>query len=286
MWYFRKMRWIVDSGGTKSSWVNEKGITKNFLGINPNIHSKDFIVSVLSDVVEALNLAGNDDIVWYGAGCSTISSIRKLRSCFEELRIEKIEIHHDLLAACRAVLGSQAGIVGILGTGSNACLYDGKNIVKEKVSLGYAMGDEGGGAYFGKRILQDYINGVMPPEEETIFQQHFPDEKPQLVTSFYSSQAPSSHLGQFAKLMAEFNEHSEYKKNLLESGFEAYKALFIKPLMQAGITKIGFVGSVASIYKNELSRLCQNIGLEVVSVCQNPIQNLLEWHNQQNSKRG
>ena len=36
------------------------------------------------------------------------------------------EYHSDLLAAARGLCGDRTGIVAILGTGSNSCLYDGK----------------------------------------------------------------------------------------------------------------------------------------------------------------
>jgi N-acetylglucosamine kinase-like BadF-type ATPase len=275
------MQWIVDSGGTKSAWVNQIGNTKNFQGINPNIHSKDFIINVLTDVKKSLNLTCNDTVVWYGAGCSALSSIEKLEECFVELGLKNVEINHDLLAACRAVLGAKAGIVGILGTGSNACFFNGKTIEREKISLGYVMGDEGGGAYFGKRLLQDYVNGVMPKVEASVFQHCFPADKTQLISDFYSSEAASAHLGQYAKVLGKMAPESEYKKRLISSGFEDYMNLFISPLIKADSNRIGFIGTVASIYEKELKNLSESMGLEFLGVDQNPIKALLNWHNSQ-----
>jgi N-acetylglucosamine kinase-like BadF-type ATPase len=279
MWYFRKMRWIVDSGGTKSSWINENGLLVDFEGINPNIHSSESIEHTLVKAKSHLQLSKSDTFVWYGAGCSSKSSVEKLEKCFFNLGLEKIDINHDLLAACRAVLGSDSGIVGILGTGSNACFYDGARIVKEKVSLGYVMGDEGGGAYFGKRLLQDFVNGTMPKTESDIFTAHFPGEPTELISAFYSSSKASAHLGQYAKVLPLFDEESAYKKRLLHSGFDAYNELFINPLRNTDSNKIGFVGTVATIYSKELKDLIENQKLEWVGVCQNPIKALLEWHN-------
>ena len=286
MWYFRKMRWIVDSGGTKSSWINENGLLIDFEGINPNIHSSEFIDQILNKAKDHLKLSVSDNIVWYGAGCSSKNSIEKLKKCFFKQGIENIEIHHDLLAACRAVLGSNAGIVGILGTGSNACFYDGVNITKEKVSLGYVMGDEGGGAYFGKRLLQDYVNQTMPKSESEIFKLYFPEQPTDLITAFYSSSKASAHLGQFAKILNHFPVDSTYKFDLIHSGFEAYKELFIKPLKSDVSNAIGFVGTVATIYSNELKEMCNSIDMKWIGVCQNPIEALLEWHNSKQIKQG
>jgi N-acetylglucosamine kinase-like BadF-type ATPase len=40
----------------------------------------------------------------------------------------EINIGHDLLASCRALLGDEPGFAAILGTGTNTCLYDGTDI--------------------------------------------------------------------------------------------------------------------------------------------------------------
>ena len=60
------------------------------------------------------------------------------------------------MAAARALWFDEPGIVAILGTGSNSCVYDGINIIEAVPSLGYILGDEGSGAYLGKKLLQYY----------------------------------------------------------------------------------------------------------------------------------
>ena len=63
----------------------------------------------------------------------------------------KIDVETDLMAAARAVCGHEKGIACILGTGSNSCYYNGKKIVKNSPGIGYVLGDEGSGAYLGKK---------------------------------------------------------------------------------------------------------------------------------------
>ena len=57
-----------------------------------------------------------------------------------------IHIYSDMLGACIATKGTQKGLVSILGTGSNICYYNGNKIVQKSRSLGYLLGDEGGGS--------------------------------------------------------------------------------------------------------------------------------------------
>src|SRR4051812_46609260 len=68
-----------------------------------------------------------------------------------------IEVEHDLTGAARALCGNRKGIVVILGTGSNSGYYNGKKIIRNSPGLGYVLGDEGSGAYLGKKVLQHYL---------------------------------------------------------------------------------------------------------------------------------
>lgn len=279
MWYFRKMHWIVDSGGTKASWANEKKEVYDFEGINPNIQKNDAIIAILTQVIKSLNLSGNDSITWYGAGCSNSIAIEKLKTAFNSLGFKRVKVNHDLLAAARAVLGNNKGVVGIMGTGSNACFYDGRAVVAEKTSLGYVMGDEGGAAYFGKRLFKDFVDGTMPQTEAKLFGKEFGDDKQTLVAKFYASTAPSAHLGAFAKILDAFDANSAYKKTLLNEGFDAYFKLFVEPfLSKENDLSIGFVGSVAHIYQSILSEKSNNLGLKFLGVNRNPISALVDWH--------
>jgi len=85
-------------------------------------------------------------------------------------------VHHDLMAAAMALCGNAPGIACILGTGSNACFFDGERIVREAVNLGWALGDEGSGGHIGRMLVQAYLYGDMPDVLATTF-------RPMLVDS-------------------------------------------------------------------------------------------------------
>ena len=88
-----------------------------------------------------------------------------------------IEINSDLLGAARALLGKDKGIASILGTGSNSCLYDGEKIIANIPPLGFILGDEGGGAYLGKRLLADYLKKIMPDDVSELFSDKYQTHK-------------------------------------------------------------------------------------------------------------
>ncbi len=66
-----------------------------------------------------------------------------LKGIAEIFSAAEIIIETDLLAAARSLLGNNEGFAAILGTGTNSCIYDGKNIVANIESLGFLLGDEG-----------------------------------------------------------------------------------------------------------------------------------------------
>ena len=75
----------------------------------------------------------------------------------------EIEISTDMLAAARGLCGHQPGIACIMGTGSNSCYYDGKNIVSNVSPLGFILGDEGSGAVMGKLLVGDILKNHLTP---------------------------------------------------------------------------------------------------------------------------
>ena len=75
----------------------------------------------------------------------------------------KIEVDTDLIAAARALFGSNSGIVAILGTESCG-LFNGEYFSDYVPSLGFSLGDEGSASYFGKYIVRDYYYKILPTE--------------------------------------------------------------------------------------------------------------------------
>ena len=158
---------IADSGSTKTDWcVVENGQPIQQIstkGINPFFQSEEEISNeIATSLLPQLKTNALDAVYFYGAGClppKTESIIHVLQNNFPEANIS---VDTDLLGAARALCKDNAGIACILGTGSNSCLYDGKQIIQNISPLGYILGDEGSGAYLGKRFISDCLKGQLP----------------------------------------------------------------------------------------------------------------------------
>ena len=269
------MRVIVDSGGTKSAWVSSEGHHFSLDGINPNVHSKDHINSVLKAAKNQLEKE-TTQIYFYGAGCSTEGNKSYLKALFQEYFNGDINIEHDLLAACRAANGNSAGLVGILGTGSNACYFDGENIVAEKISLGYVMGDEGGGADLGKRLIKLYVEGLLHPAIEQKFEKQYSFGKKEIISAFYKAEKPNAFLGNFAPFLLEHPEDKILQAIIIDS-FQAYFDFFISPLKQHS-AELNLVGSTAFYFREHLVHLAEINNIELKGIVKDPISALKSFH--------
>ena len=153
---------IADSGSTKTDWraINQYGSVKGITtaGINPVLIDEDKISEIIGKALVPSVSDHIDAVYFYGAGIVDQEKAdivcRALRKAFPDAECEAAS---DLLAAARGLCGRQEGIACIIGTGSNSCWYDGTEIVNNVRAGGFILGDEGGGAWLGKRLISDYV---------------------------------------------------------------------------------------------------------------------------------
>jgi N-acetylglucosamine kinase-like BadF-type ATPase len=169
---------IADSGSTKSDWVLISGSEKkafNTIGLNPFFHNEESVYEAIKSNDDLFLIRDEINLIYfYGAGYSSdkLNAIieRGLKRVFKNA---EIHVDHDLNACAYATYDGEPSISCILGTGSNSCYYDGKNVIEVVPALGYILGDEGSGTYFGKQLLSNYLYKRLP---ENIYKS-FKEEK-------------------------------------------------------------------------------------------------------------
>src|SRR6476469_64465 len=156
---------VADSGSTKTNWAlieNKNIFYIHSEGYNPYYMDVEYIEkSIKAQFADVLMRAKVSQVNFYGAGCSPetkFTMFNALKSCFNNAFIS---VESDLLAAARCLLGLKEGFAAILGTGTNTCFYNGKDIVEVVDSLGFLAGDEGSGAYIGKQVIKAYVRGYL-----------------------------------------------------------------------------------------------------------------------------
>ena len=275
---------IADSGATKTSWcyVTSSGEEKYIYtpGVNPFHDSKD---NLLNQLKEKLYPEVNDEIhyiYFYGAGCINANIGQFIESLLKELFPDaEIQANSDVLAAARATCKDSPGIAGILGTGSNSCLYDGKNIIDNIPPLGYILGDEGSGAVIGREIISRYFKRDLPGELKTKFETAFNPNQEEILNRIYKSATPSKYLAGYAKFVYDNLNHL-YIYELAKAKFLEFFDKNISKYENSKDYMVSFIGSVAYYYKSVITEAANERGYKTGNILKAPIQGLRDYHKE------
>ncbi len=271
---------IADSGATNTEWrVLDGNEVKAFTteGVSPVQIKPARIKTIINKQVLPAVGADVEQIWFYGAGVVgelKDSVVEILRKAFPKAQVT---VESDMLAACRALFGDTPGIACILGTGSNCCYWDGKDIVSAGHGGGYILGDEGSGADMGKRFISDYIKGLVPDALAREFDKRYHLSYADIVGKVYREEAPGRFLAGFSPFIGEHRNHP-YMKNLIMESLEAF---FTRNVMQYDPSRIpvGFVGSIAEVYQSFIHQFFRNAGFKLGPLYGKPIEGLVKYHS-------
>jgi N-acetylglucosamine kinase-like BadF-type ATPase len=273
---------IADSGATKCEWcLLNNGKKKNIFsqGISPYFLTSEQIITLLQEeLLPQLKKVMIDEVYYYGTGLSNVHNVKSIKIALKKLfSPAHIEVNTDLLAAARALCGDQKGIACILGTGSNSCYYNGKKIVKNSPGLGYILGDEGSGAYLGKKVIQYYLYNTFDEELKALFDARFTTNAVEILENVYKKPLANRYLASFAIFLAENRGHYMIE-NIIEDGLNEFFFNHLYKYRESWTLPIHFIGSVAFGFKDILKDLCNTYELELGSVMQRPMDGLIKYH--------
>lgn len=273
---------IADSGATKCEWClleDGKKKTIHTQGISPYFLNEQQILALLEkNLLPKLKGALVSEVHFYGTGLSNPLNVivlkNVLKKCFKKA---KIKVETDLTAAARALCGKNKGIVCILGTGSNSCYFDGKKMSKNSPGIGYILGDEGSGAYLGKKVIQHFLYGTFDEELQARFEKRFLTNAIEILENVYKKPLANRYLASFAIFLAENRGHYMIE-NIIEDGLNDFFFTHIYKYRESWTMPINFIGSVAFGFKDVLQELCNTYELELGKVMKAPMKGLIEYH--------
>lgn len=274
---------LADSGSTKTDWglVENGKLVKRLRtsGMNPFQMSEEAITEEIKiHLVPELPSTVLDEVHFYGAGCTKEKQPIVERALRANLTINgECEVASDMLGAARGICGHKPGIACILGTGSNSCSYDGKNLVKNVSPLGFILGDEGSGAVLGKLLVGDVLKNQMP---ETITKRFFEKYKltsAEIIDRVYRQPKPNTFLASFVPFLEEnIDEPKIY--NLVKESFRSFLRRNVMQYEGWQTLPIGFNGSIAKIYKKPLLEALEEEGMHLGRIIQAPMEAMVEYH--------
>lgn len=277
---------IADSGSTKTAWrlIEESGNVKSIStsGLNPYTQSEESISREIERSLIPHTSRSIQQIHFFGAGIVNAEKGEIIRRILNRFYPEaQVETASDVLGAAVALFGNNSGIACILGTGSNACLYDGKQIVAGVSPLGFILGDEGSGSVMGRKLLGDYFKEVMPAKLRDEFGKSFGITREEALNRVYRAEKPNKFLAQFVPFLSEHPE-SAYCQEFVQQNFMEFFERNVTKLPGFSSYSIGFVGSVAFYFSSILKNTASYYGFDKISILKDPIEGLEEYYKLKN----
>lgn len=276
------MEIFADSGSTNTSWV----VTENFeiqdfyrsKGLNPLHLSIENITNEIYDCF--LNLQYKNKVTkifFYGAGCINKDTNLKIKSALIKFFPKaNIEIESDIKASSIALFNHKPGISCILGTGANVAFWDGTNNHQTTAPLGYILGDEGSGAYIGKQILQYYLRKKFSTELQLKLDKFLKLDFSQIIQTVYKSNESKKFIASLMLFAKENSDNEEINKIVNES-FQLFVETFLINIEKIDEFQIGFCGSVAYHFKDNLEQIMSANNLKIHKVIKSPIFELIKY---------
>lgn len=273
---------IADSGATKAEWCLLDGKKKKTIytqGLSPYFLSAEQITAIInSELKGKLKDTHPDEVHFYGTGCSNPGNVKSVKKAIaKSFPGAAITVNTDLLGAAKALCGDDKGIACILGTGSNSCYYNGKIVAKNSPGLGYVLGDEGSGAYLGKKVVQYYLYNTFDADLMDRFNAEFNTTKTDILDAVYKKPLPNRYLASFTMFLAENRGHFMIE-NIIEDGINDFFFNHICKYTESWKLPIHFAGSVAYGFKDVIKDMCSSYELELGTIIKKPMDGLTVYH--------
>jgi glucosamine kinase len=274
---------VADSGSSKTDWLltlpEHEAQEFRTPGLNPYFLTEKEIVKIMQDKAADLVAYSNNikEIYFFGAGCSSPDRHEIVSNALSILFPKAyISVDSDLLGSAYATCGHEKGLCCVLGTGSNISFFDGEEIHSGQHGLGFVLGDEGSGTWFGKALITDFLYGNMPADIQALFDETYGLDKEKVINNVYMKAGANAYLASFAKFIYKIRS-TDYGQALLKRGLTEFIDTNIKSYPQYHRCKCNFVGSIAYVFSDELKALCTESQISVGNIIRQPIHDLLAF---------
>jgi glucosamine kinase len=279
---------VADSGSTKTEWkVIKDGIPQESIfssGINPFFLSGDKIYHLLVKEVGMISGQKFSKVFFYGTGINSLQKGNIVREAIGRfINCNDIFTGSDLLAAAHSLCHDKPGIACIMGTGSNSCYYDGSVIVSNVSPLGYILGDEGGGAVLGRKLVSAVMKKQVPENVIKLFFETYKITPAEILENVYMKPFPNRFLGQFAKFISS-NIHIPELQEIINSSFEEFIKRNILQYPESKSLPVHFTGSIAFHFRSYLEAKLIKNHLTPGIITLTPMESLIKYHLRTNQK--
>lgn len=274
---------VADSGSSKTDWVISDGSHVNLkfesVGLNPTFCSEEFITEVLKNTFQNKEQAIVTKVYFYGAGCSSIAEVARVKNALQVVFPEAESfVDHDIKGSAIAACGNSEGIACILGTGSNVCSWDGKQITPQipVFGMGYILGDDGSGSHLGKILLRKFLYNEMPDDIRADLNA-LGINKTNIVENVYGKTGANKYLAGYARFIQERISHP-FMQTVVKDCFHVFFQTHIVKYENYQRVPVNFVGSIAFEFQEQLKEVAAAYKVHIETIIKKPIENLVKFH--------
>jgi N-acetylglucosamine kinase-like BadF-type ATPase len=219
------------------------------------------------------------EIHYYGTGMRNPDNVKMMKKALSQVFANaSVEVSDDMLSAARALNGSEKGMACNLGTGSFSCYYNGKKITQQAPGIGYVLGDEGSGAYLGKKVIQYYLYNTFDEDLRYIFDDKYKTNPVEILETVYRKPLANRYLASFCLFLSENRGHYMIE-NIIEDGLNDFFFTHLCKYKETWKFPVNFVGSVAFGFRDVLQELCNSYEFELGKILKEPMSGLIEYHS-------
>jgi len=274
---------IAESGATKTAWrwCREGQLFRAWesQGLNPNTLSDQELLDRLQGALtQAREGLAHGKVYFYGAGLSPLPQQAKLSRLLRQTLppTTEIAVNHDLLAAVRSTDWSH-GMVAILGTGSNACRFQGDQILEQRGGLGYLLGDEGSGTDLSRTWLKALLEGNLPKPVSDRSLQVLGRPASVLLREVYHAERPAAFLASLVPLLHQLMDEFSLR-TMVRNRFLTFLDQTVCQFEGFRTQPLAVLGSVGFHFQEVWQEACQQRQIEVPLVQAAPIDGLVRYH--------
>lgn len=274
---------IADSGSTKTDWrlVDEEGKTvakTKTEGLNPFFLSEEEIAIVLGTRVLPV-FPSVEKIFFYGAGCGLPVKADQLRAALAVIPSRfPAEVAGDILGSARSLLQDGEGTACILGTGSNSCYYNGREIVSIMPSLGFMFSDWGSGTVMSKDLVSLFLQEKLPPEIMDDFSDTYRLTRAEILDQIYNKPQPNRFLASFTPFLLKYAYQESCREIIMDNFTKFFQYYVLRYPNNHNAIKVNFTGSIAYNFREYLREVAGSMDIGIEKIVQHPMEGLVEYH--------
>ena len=276
------MKIIAESSSTRTEWalIDGPNVVEHAFttGVNPFFQTRREISHIIRlELPDAIFRRRWDHVYFYGAGCANKEKNKIMESSLIAQFKTPVTVESDLLGAARGLLVRRPGLACILGSGSNSCLYDGREITKNVAPLGFILGDEGSNSYMGKRFIADILKEIAPLELREAFYDQYQLTANMLLDQVYTATLPQRQLSQYAPFLKAHLDHP-YVADLV---YQSLMIFFKRNIIHYDYKTwpLSFVGSTCVMFESVLRQVARDFDAEISKITKYSMPGLIEYHS-------